>query len=69
MVNFELGEYMRKMFIQSVTQATRKKIQVLPRVSCSSVVEHLDLSNQKVIGSTPTGRTWIFPESPVSLTE
>ena len=30
MVNFKPGEYMRMMFIQSVTQVARKKIRVLP---------------------------------------
>ena len=32
----------------------------LPQVPCSSVVEHLDLSNQEVMGSTPVGRFLVF---------
>ena len=31
MMNFKPGEYMRKMFIQTAKQATRKKIRVEPR--------------------------------------
>ena len=30
MVNFKPGEYMRKMFIQLMTQVTQKKIRILP---------------------------------------
>ena len=62
MVNFKPGKYMRRMFIQSVTQATRKKIRVLPTGG-------EPMTFWLLVVRLLLGELGFFSEWPVSLTE